>query len=236
MTQPELAREQALSFLVQEGLERDFIENVSLKSDDAKAIIDLAQEKSPQKILEIGTFVGVSSAVLGLCLPQAEIVCIDADFPVEVQNILSLRKFDVSNQLTNLHFVDQVVNHFEIADRFSLHRGFFSCFFPNEEDRSKLTNSGIDIQNPEIVGQGICEEYGPFEVVFLDADHRRAAVKSDLEVLFPYVVPDGMIILHDVGLDYWGQEVRAGVQDFLEQHQYPQSKFQIRGEVGVIYK
>lgn len=91
-------------------------------------------------------------------------------------------------------------------------------------------------KNPEIVGQGICEEYGPFEVVFLDADHRRAAVKSDLEVLFPYVVPDGMIILHDVGLDYWGQEVRAGVQDFLEQHQYPQSKFQIRGEVGVIYK
>lgn len=236
MIQPELAREQALSFLAQEGLERDFIENVSLKIDDAQAIINLAQEKSPQKILEIGTFVGVSSAVLGLCLPQAEIVCIDADFPVEVQNILSLRKFAVSNQLTNLYFVDKIVNHFDIADRFSLHRGFFSCFFPHEEDRCKLTNSGIDIQNPEIVGQRICEESGPFEVVFLDADHRRAAVKSDLEVLFPYVVPGGMIILHDVGLDYWGQEVRAGVQDFLEKHQYPQSQFQIRGEVGVIYK
>ena len=99
---------------------------------------------------------------------------------------------------------------------------------------SKLINNGIEIKTSEIIGQRVCEEYGPFEVVFLDADHRTAAVKSDLELLFPYVVSGGIIILHDVGSDYWGEQVRSGVQDFLEQ--YPESKFHLRGEIGFIHK
>ncbi|MCL2934158.1 MAG: hypothetical protein MGG11_18520 [Trichodesmium sp. MAG_R03] len=76
------AREKALSFLSEEGLEREFIENMSIKLDDAEKLINISCHKQPQKILEIGTFVGVSTAVLGLCLPETEIVCIDADFPV----------------------------------------------------------------------------------------------------------------------------------------------------------
>ena len=234
MIKPEEAREQALSFLSQQGLEYEFVENASLKIDDAKELIQIIKEQNPQKILEIGTFVGVSSAVLGLCVPQAQIVCIDADLPVEAQNALCLRKFNIHNKSTNLDFVAKLINYLGIAERFTLHRGYFSCCFPHEEDRQKLINNGIDIKASEIIGQRICEEYGPFEVVFLDADHRTAAVKSDLELLFPYVVPGGIIILHDVGSDYWGEQVRSAVQDFLEQ--YPESKFHLRGEIGFIHK
>ena len=234
MIKPEEAREQALSFLIEQGLERKFIENASIKIDDAKELISIIKEQSPQKILEIGTFVGVSSVVLGLCVPQAQIVCIDSDLPVEAQNFLCLRKFNISNKSTNLDFVAKLINYLGIADRFTLHQGYFSCCFPDEEDRNKLSNNGIEIQTPEIIGQRICEEYGPFEVVFLDADHRTAAVKSDLSLVFPYVVSGGIIILHDVGSDYWGKQVHSGVQDFLEQ--YPTSKFQIRGEIGFIHK
>lgn len=168
---------------------------------------------------------GVSSAVLGLCVPQAQIVSIDSDLPVEAQNLLCLRKFHVSNKFTNLSFVAKLINYLGIADRFTLHQGYFSCCFPAQENHQKLTDNGIEIETSEIIGQRICEEYGPFEVVFLDADHRTAAVKSDLNLLFPYVLSGGIIILHDVGSDYWGEQVRSGVQDFLEQ--YRESKFQI---------
>ena len=234
MIKPEEAREQALSFLSQQGLEYKFIENASLKIDDAKELIRLIKAQNPQKILEIGTFVGVSSAVLGLCVPDAQIVCIDSDLPVKAQNFLCLQKFNISNQSTNLDFVAKLINYLGIAERFTLHGGYFSCCFPEEEDRQTLTNNGIEIQTSEIIGQRICEEYGPFEVVFLDADHRTPAVKSDLELLFPYVVSGGIIILHDVGLDYWGEQVRSAVQEFLEQ--YPESKFHLRGDIGFIDK
>jgi hypothetical protein len=35
-----------------------------------------------------------------------------------------------------------------------------------------------------------------------------------------------------MGLDYWGQEVRQGVKNFLKQH--PQKEFRIEGEIGLI--
>lgn len=35
-----------------------------------------------------------------------------------------------------------------------------------------------------------------------------------------------------MGLDYWGQEVRQGVEQFLKEH--PQKEFRIEGEIGLI--
>ncbi|NEQ72333.1 MAG: hypothetical protein F6K23_04115 [Okeania sp. SIO2C9] len=86
------AREQALSFLSQQGLEREFIENASVKLDDAEKLINISRQKNPQKTLEIGTFVGVSTTVLGLCLPESKIVCVDADLLVELLNILCVKQ------------------------------------------------------------------------------------------------------------------------------------------------
>ena len=186
-------------------------------------------------MLEIGTFVGVSSTVLGLCIPEAQIICIDSNLPVEAQNFLCLKQFDIeANKLTNLYFVDKLINYFGIARRYSLNGGFFSCCFPNEEDRQKLKNKSVEIQETKIIGKDVCEKYAPFDVVFLDADHRKVAVTNDLKLLFPYVADNGIIVLHDVGLDFWGQEVRAGVENFL--HEYPQCKFEIQGEIGFIHK
>ena len=51
MIEPEEAREQALSFLSQQGLESQFIENASLKIDDAKELIRSVKEQNPEKIL-----------------------------------------------------------------------------------------------------------------------------------------------------------------------------------------
>ena len=226
------AREKALHFLSEQGLEREFLENVSIKLDDAEKLINISRHKQPQKILEVGTFVGVSTAVLGLCLPETKIVCIDADFPVELQNILCVKQFKIDNQKTNLYFVEKVLLYLKILTKFTLKRGFFSCFFPNEKDLNKVVNYGIKPEDRKIIGPEVCEKYGPFDLGFLDGNHRKEAVKQDLTLLSSYIRPGGEIVLHDVGLDYWGQEVRQGVEQFFKEH--PQKKFRIEGEIGLI--
>lgn len=226
------AREKALHFLSEQGLEREFLENVSIKLDDAEKLINISRHKQPQKILEVSTFVEVSTAVLGLCLAETKIVCIDADFPVELQNILCVKQFKIDNQKTNLYFVEKVLLYLKILTKFTLKRGFFSCFFPNEKDLNKVVNYGIKPEDRKIIGPEVCEKYGPFDLGFLDGNHRKEAVKQDLTLLSSYIRPGGEIVLHDVGLDYWGQEVRQGVEQFLKEH--PQKKFRIEGEIGFI--
>jgi len=66
-----LARAQAIDFLTQLGLDLAFVENASIKIEDAQEIVNIVEAENPRRILEIGTFVGVSSAVLGLYAPQA---------------------------------------------------------------------------------------------------------------------------------------------------------------------
>ncbi len=44
-------REKALSFLREQGLEREFIEHVLVKVDDAEKLINISRQKQPQKIL-----------------------------------------------------------------------------------------------------------------------------------------------------------------------------------------
>ena len=167
-----------------------------------------------------------------MCLAETEIICIDADFPVELQNILWVKEFEIDNQKTNLYFVERVLLHLKIFTRFTLKRGFFSCCFPNEEDLDKVLNYGIKPEERKIIGPEICQQYRPFDLAFLDGDHRKEAVEQDLILLSNYIRPGGRIVLHDMGLDYWGQEVRQGVKNFLKQH--PQKEFRIEGEIGLI--
>ncbi|MDY6803195.1 MAG: class I SAM-dependent methyltransferase [Cyanobacteriota bacterium] len=227
------ARERALSFLSERGLEREFIENASVTVDRAEKLIEISREQNPQKILEIGTFVGVSTAVLGLCLPETQIVCVDADFPVEFQNVLCLKQFKIKNhQQTNLYFVEQLLKHFGILKRFTLKRGFFSCCLANKQELDKAASYGIKLEDRAIIGPEVCEEYGLFDLAFLDGDHRKEAVKQDLTLLSGYIRSGGAIVLDDVGLDYWGREVRRGVEEFLQEH--PQKQFKIEGQIGSI--
>lgn len=37
----------------------------------------------------------------------------------------------------------------------------------------------------------------PIDLLFIDADHSAASVKSDFELFFPFVVDQGIILLHD---------------------------------------
>lgn len=40
-------------------------------------------------------------------------------------------------------------------------------------------------------------EFGPFDFMFIDGDHRRWGVQMDIEMYFPLVKPGGLIAFHD---------------------------------------
>ena len=45
--------------------------------------------------------------------------------------------------------------------------------------------------------KGHAEDVGPFDFVFIDADHSAAAVREDFHGIWPHVSPEGIVCLHD---------------------------------------
>lgn len=39
--------------------------------------------------------------------------------------------------------------------------------------------------------------HAPFDLVFIDADHKRESVQRDFESIWPHVAIDGLVLLHD---------------------------------------
>jgi len=69
-------------------------------------------------------------------------------------------------------------------------------------------------QDPEIVAAA--RGHGPYDFVFVDADHRYAAGKADWENYSPMVAPGGVIAFHDIrryehgDLDRLWDEIKVG--------------------------
>ncbi|MDJ1167961.1 class I SAM-dependent methyltransferase [Roseofilum sp. BLCC_M154] len=228
---PQDARQLALSFLAQVGLNREFVENASLKPEDADILVNFCPNSDRGKILEVGTFVGVSSVVLGLCFPDSEVICVDPGLPTGLMNGLCVRKFEIPDYPeTMLSFVEAALMHVGVRDRFQIYQGFFSCCFPDAGDRQTVIDYGINLNHYPTIGPQVCQAHGPFKTIFLDADHRTQAVLSDLLLLSSHVAADGVIILHDMGEDFWGQQVREGVDQFLRLH--PEFYLEQQGDLG----
>ncbi|MDJ1174974.1 class I SAM-dependent methyltransferase [Roseofilum capinflatum] len=232
---PQEARQLALAFLDQAGLNREFVENASLKPDDAEILVQLCPHKRPEKILEVGTFVGVSSVVLSLCFPDSEMICVDPGLPTGLMNGLCVRKFEIPDYpQTMLSFVEAALTHVGVRDRVKIYQGFFSCCFPDKGDRQNVTDYGVNLDHYATLGPEVCQTHSPFDVVFLDADHHTEAVLSDLLLLASHLATDGAIILHDMGEDFWGQQVREGVRQFLKVH--PEFSLEQRGDLGKLQR
>ena len=76
------------------------------------------------------------------------------------------------------------------------------------------TASYADVRVPvrgrsDIVGRDFNH---PISLLFLDGDHSYRAVRLDLQVWLPKVVPGGIVILHDVG---WAEGVQRVTDEFI---------------------
>lgn len=215
---------------MRKGLEKKFIKHVSISSQDANVIEKHIQVKNPQNILEVGTFIGVSSTVLGLAKEEsAQLTCVDLNFPVAAHNLVGSGGFIVKDETPTLEYVSSALDFFECKNGVNLVEGFFSTPLP-ENIMEKIQASKWQRDIP-IVGKMI-GNYGPFDMVFLDGDHSERGVYNDLKLAINHIAKDAHILLHDV-TDSWQDGVRGGIEKFCIE--YPHYELvSIESNVGTL--
>lgn len=79
-------------------------------------------------------------------------------------------------------------------------------------DRQVISLSGAEMfhMTTEEFIKGHARECGPFDFVFIDADHRREAVEADFYGIIDHVTPEGLVCLHDTN-----PETEADTKDGL---------------------
>jgi predicted O-methyltransferase YrrM len=176
---------------------------------DAEMLVKATRAQRPKRILEIGTYVGVSTMLMALAEPMATIVTIDPNLGLarEMGSMDSdlgrlegaLRTHDVAraaaHHLGVEHRIQFIEGGFAIGDTFS----------------SIRNDPGTRIP---VVGPAACKEHGPFDLIFIDGLHYAFAVEADLWLAAEALADGGIILMHDC-IGMWGTNVRAGIFRFL---------------------
>jgi predicted O-methyltransferase YrrM len=232
--------QQAFDTLVAAGLPAALLRNMCISPEEAALIDAVIEQRRPQNVLEIGTFVGLSTGVIALaCGGGASLVCIDPDLPVGVQasDELYLASLPAPERTpqpafagdqTALSYVRRVLAALGLDAQATLRAGFFSCY-PQQGFMDQLTRLGIEPQHMPLVGAQL--DCAPFDLVFVDGDHHPEAVYSDLRLCSAFLSQRGLIILHDVA-GAWGERVRAGIDRFVAEN--PGYAVEVRGNLGFV--
>lgn len=104
--------------------------------------------------------------------------------------VLEVGAWDGGTLVEWLRIADRVV---VIDDRMRRHQEWQEIA---EMEDTELHLLAGDSHNPEIVAAAA--ERGPYDWVFIDADHTYSAVKADWENFSPMVSPGGAVAFHDI--------------------------------------
>ncbi|MFP3869144.1 MAG: class I SAM-dependent methyltransferase [Desulfobacteraceae bacterium] len=187
------------------------IEQWTLPRNDSQTIVKLIQDQQPLNILEVGTFIGLSTLLMALVsAPDTHIHTIDPNFPLQVEMDSMRSKFYDSDKSVRTHdLARQAAEKLGVQDKITFHSGGFST-----ANTFASYNSSPE-SRVHIVGPEVCDQHGPFDFIFIDGLHYEADVFADVNLAARHVKPDGLIALHDV-LGPWGSNVRRAVFRFLE--------------------
>ena len=195
------------------GYPHELLGQWTLPRADVDALLEKVAELDPSNILEVGTFVGLTSLLLARhTSDKAHIHTIDPNLPLrtELESMNSSHHgYDVDVEAQELG--RKVAARLGVADKITFHAGGFSVgatFATRNVDPSLVV---------PIVGPRVCEQHGPFDFAFVDGLHYHDVVRSDLDLVSQHLTPGGMIVLHDVA-GMWGSNVRAAVFAFLTDH------------------
>src|SRR5438552_5861263 len=205
-------------YFVDQGFPEALLDFVCIHSDEAKQIIDIIEKKKPDLILEIGTFIGLSTAVIALAsAATSTVVCVDPNLPVDIFS----KKFNYHESRGSLEFLRNMLEHFGISQKVILIDGYFSCLSSSYRERFIALGGDREVSERrkiDIVGEKV-GRFAPYDLVFIDGDHSEESVYSDLSLVHRYFSEDGIIILHDLDFrGYWGRYVHAGITKFLQDH------------------
>jgi predicted O-methyltransferase YrrM len=153
---------------------------------DREALAAIALRFKPRQIFEIGTFRGTTSEFLMSMLPECRIVSI------AMSQGLFARLF--RTRFNNSH----------------LSREQIGCNV-RVEHRTRYTQLYGDSHKLDV--RSILKRFGPFDMVFIDGDHRRLGVAQDTELAKSIITESGVICWHDANPKSSYLDVRR----FLEQ-------------------
>ncbi|MBI4252665.1 Wzt carbohydrate-binding domain-containing protein [Candidatus Uhrbacteria bacterium] len=199
-----------LSLYGASGIAARILEQWSIPVSDYEILANGIHEKKPAKILEIGTFVGVSTFLMSALLDDTQhiysidpnLLLIDEIEAVDgAQELLprSIRTQDIARAVKNRHFAEKNIDFLE------------GCL---NYDSSYSQVGGIRKLLPDLLDQKVT-----FDFIFIDGLHFTDAVLSDLCASVKILAKEGVIFLHD-GRGRWAEEVLFGVCKFIEKHQH----------------
>ena len=193
------------------GLPLSLLRKTCLTADEIGDVIAALPAELPVRVLEVGSFVGMSACTLSLCLPfGSEVVSVDPDFPLGKQI-----KRGTSDQLSCLEMAERLRDSLSLAGSITFERGFFSCG-PTSELKQRLTTSLIDYAGIAVLSE-VSKAWGRFNLVLIDGEHSAEAVLSDLRLAATMLCQPALVVTHDV-TGRWGSQVRLGIEKFLSEH------------------
>jgi predicted O-methyltransferase YrrM len=212
-------------YLETHGFPEVLLDYYCVNPEDGEIIVEAVEKHRPQRILEVGTFIGMSTAVLALASStDCRLVCVDPNLPIRVQT----EQFGILDDRGSFFFIKELLDFFKVGHKVLCLEGSFSC--PIVIDRKRLVELGRDVDTIRTVGHEI-GSYGPYDLVFLDGDHSEACVYSDLSLIERYLSAESVILLHDIVGD-WATEVGGGVARFLKER--PEFSLKITGRLGLL--
>lgn len=223
---------QAYNYLYQEGIPERFIRHVCITESDADIIAESVKQNQPKRILEVGTFIGLSTGVIALAAPEnTTLVCVDVNLPISLHRFVGSGDYYTDDTTPALTYVRKLLETLRPNIEFILIEGFFSKPLPIHIMKN-LVKHWADACNIHIIGHSI-KQFAPFDIIFIDGDHSSEGVESDLLLASQYLTYEGEIIMHDV-IENWGESVRKGIQNFLSQ----KAQYQLCevGNIGIIKK
>lgn len=162
----------------------------STKCEDALNLYRIVSEKSPRTVVQVGTFVGFSAAIIGqairdTAIPAARIHLIDPN----LKGGCFERPFTIAQSMLKCFSPP-------IAELFSFHEGWFAT-------RSHAFAARTDVElpiawRPHIIGHDVLEEIGAaVDFAFVDGDHSILGALSDALLTIDYLAKDGIAVYHD---------------------------------------
>jgi predicted O-methyltransferase YrrM len=180
---------------------------------DAQMLVEQVSRYHPKRVLEVGTYVGVSTLLLAITADgETSIVSVDPNLPLEIEMGSmgsALGRLDGARRTQDV--AQAVAHHMGVDRRIRFVEGGFATGATFASARNDLR-----AQVP-IVGLKVSQEFGPFDLIFIDGLHYAAVVEADLRMAANALAPGGTILMHDC-IGMWGTNVRAGIYRFLDEH------------------
>lgn len=192
-----------------QGFTQELVGEWAISENDVADFLESARIAAPKRILEVGTYVGVSTMMLALHCPEAEIFTVDPDFPLAREMLAVGSKSEIDTGAATHHSIARAAaKKLGVLDRIRFFKGGFSV---GDTFASSLGDTDAKV---EIVGPALCKNHGPFDFAFIDGLHTSDAVLKDIELCAANMTPGAPIVLHDC-IGFWGASVRRGVLEFL---------------------